>query len=118
VALLVLASRAALTHIINHFLLDSGRLGGVWVGHLLEDLSATRGTPREIRQVTDFWSLVSSFNFPTFWREGRLSDVCNTLLLGTAMEIQNITCRQQVIFHQIYLRIELLINEDYPHTAK
>ena len=51
-ALLVLMSRAALTHIINDFLLDSGRMDGVWVGHVLEDLSATGGSPGETRQVT------------------------------------------------------------------
>lgn len=52
VASLVLVSRAALTHIINHFLLDGGRMGDVWVGHILEGLSATKGSSGETRQVT------------------------------------------------------------------
>ena len=51
-AFLVLVSRAALTHIINHFLLGGGRMGGVWVGHILEDLSDTKGSSGETRQVT------------------------------------------------------------------
>lgn len=41
-ALLVLVSRTALTHIVNHLL-----LGGVCVGHILEDLSATKGSSEE-----------------------------------------------------------------------
>lgn len=76
-ALLVTVSKTALTHIINHFLLDGGRIGGVWAGHILEDLSATKDSSGDTSH--SFCCLVSSFYFPTFWREERLSDTCNAL---------------------------------------
>lgn len=40
-----------------------------------------------------------------------------TSALGTATEVLNITCRQQVTFHHTHLRVELLINNS-PHTEK
>lgn len=51
-ALPVPVLRVALTHIVNHFLLGGGRVGGVWVGHSLEGLGATKGSSGETRQVT------------------------------------------------------------------
>lgn len=51
-ALPVLVLRVALTHIVNRFLLGGGRMGGVWVGHSLEGLGATKGSSGETMQVT------------------------------------------------------------------
>lgn len=78
-ALLVLVSKTALTHIINHFLLYGGMMGGVWVGHILEDLRATKGSSGEAMKVTASVVQCPHSTFPPSGRRGRVSDICNTL---------------------------------------
>lgn len=54
-------------------------MGGVWVGHILEDLSATKGSSGETMKVTASVVQCPHLTFPPSGGRGRVSDICNAL---------------------------------------
>lgn len=114
-ALPVLVLRVALTHIAFCWVLDGGCLGWTqpWGSQCHQRLF------RRDHASHRCCSPVSSFNFPTSWREGRLGNIRKALQCWEEPWKCKIShADSKLIFHQIYLRIELLINDDSPHTDK
>lgn len=99
---------------INLFWLDGGKMclgwthpcGSQWDRRPLRRDQASHSLP----------GAVSPSNSHLLEGEETQRHLC-TLALGTATEVLNITCRQQVTFHHTHLRVELLINNS-PHTEK